>query len=89
VPGDGIGFLMSRNRNNSFDVFESSVSQIDLLKFVPASGAATRMFKDLFEWKNALSRGILSLSPSAREFLNNLDKFAFYSELKKHLFLEE
>ena len=85
MPDDGIRVLNEQEQEQFIRLFESSAPQIDLLKFVPASGAATRMFKDLFEWKNALSRGILSLTPSAREFLNNLDKFAFYSELKKTL----
>lgn len=85
VPGDGIRVPGLTEQEHYSHAFESSAPRMDLLKFVPASGAATRMFKDLFEWKNALDKGITSLTPSAREFLANLHKFAFYPELKKVL----
>ena len=42
-----------------------------ILKFVPASGAASRMFKNLFEY---LDNGIET--PFIKEFLANIDKFA-------------
>ena len=47
-----------------------------VLKFVPASGAATRMFKSLFEYLNT---GIESAE--AKEFLENKSSFAFGAEL--------
>jgi hypothetical protein len=48
-----------------------------VLKFVPASGAASRMFKNLFEY---LDNGIET--PFIQEFLSNIDKFAFGSQLE-------
>ena len=45
-------------------------------KFVPASGAASRMFKNLFEY---LDNG--EQTPFIEEFLSNIEKFAFGSEL--------
>ena len=47
-----------------------------ILKFVPASGAASRMFKNLFEY---LDNGIET--PFIKEFLSNIDKFAFGDQL--------
>ncbi|MCQ2310477.1 MAG: DUF4301 family protein [Paludibacteraceae bacterium] len=47
-----------------------------VLKFVPASGAASRMFKDLFAY---LEDGIET--PFIAEFLTNKDKFAFGTQL--------
>ena len=47
-----------------------------ILKFVPASGAASRMFKNLFEY---LDNGIET--PFIQEFLANTDKFAFGDQL--------
>ena len=47
-----------------------------ILKFVPASGAASRMFKNLFEY---LDNGIET--PFIQEFLSNIDKFAFGDQL--------
>ena len=47
-----------------------------ILKFVPASGAASRMFKNLFQY---LEDGIET--PFISEFLTNKEKFAFGPEL--------
>ena len=47
-----------------------------ILKFVPASGAASRMFKNLFQY---LEDGIET--PFIAEFLANKDKFAFGPQL--------
>lgn len=47
-----------------------------ILKFVPASGAASRMFKNLFEY---LENGVET--PFIQEFLSNIDKFAFGPQL--------
>ncbi len=50
-----------------------------MLKFVPASGAASRMFKD---WQRLYQQGFES-SEYAAEFLKDLNKFAFYDDLKE------
>ena len=60
------------------------------LKFVPASGAASRMFKDLFEAlkeceKNDDPAVALAKSVRARDFLVNKEKFAFYGDLEQKL----
>lgn len=49
-----------------------------ILKFVPASGAASRMFKNLFEYMDGGEENAF-----IQDFLNNLEHFAFYEELKK------
>lgn len=48
-----------------------------IVKFVPASGAASRMFKDL-------SAVFVSntISPVAQQVIDNLDKFAFWNDLQ-------
>jgi len=56
------------------------------LKFVPASGAATRMFKHLFEFiQDYPSKGSECLNDksfgSARNFFNCINKFSFYPKL--------
>ena len=52
-----------------------------ILKFVPASGAASRMFKDLFEFlenkKNVPSNSF------EIKFFDEIEKFAFYDDLNK------
>lgn len=50
-----------------------------ITKFVPASGAASRMFKDLFSFLD----GKLDIpsTPFEKNFFDNIQKFAFYKEL--------
>lgn len=52
-----------------------------VVKFVPASGAASRMFKDLFEFLQGES--LLPEKGSVRDFFNNIQKFAFFEDLNK------
>ena len=48
--------------------------------FVPASGAASRMFKDLFEGRDVLASGKpLDSASKARKFVDNIGRFAFYT----------
>lgn len=62
------------------EIPEMHPEQYDIIKFVPASGAATRMFRDLFEY---LSTGVMN--PTTQNVIENITKFAFYEELKKLL----
>ena len=49
-------------------------------KFVPASGAASRMFKDLFSGLDALKEGKeLAEDAPASKFVNQIQGFAFYA----------
>ncbi|MGC3977599.1 MAG: DUF4301 family protein [Paludibacteraceae bacterium] len=50
-----------------------------VLKFVPASGAASRMFKDLFDLLE--KENGTPLSDFGKKFFDEIDKFAFYGEL--------
>lgn len=51
-----------------------------VVKFVPASGAASRMFKELFACLNAPND---PLTPAIQQFFNQLPQFAFYPLLAK------
>lgn len=51
-----------------------------IVKFVPASGAASRMFKDLFEFLD--SDGSEPESLSLRKFFSRITDFAFYDSLE-------
>jgi len=81
--------------------YNKNFGDYEVLKFVPASGAASRMFKALFEFldqvENASSPEELLEKDkgfnSAYNFFTNLRKFAFFEDLKKvmeenHLNLE-
>ncbi len=71
--------------------FHSKVKEgISLMKFVPASGAASRMFKSLFSALEDLTAGkdreeVLAWNREAKEFFENLERFAFYPLLKARL----
>lgn len=57
-----------------------------LLKFVPASGAASRMFKDLYAFSSSYTGVAFNFKnefPSVDEFLSNLRSFAFYNDLEQ------
>jgi len=56
---------------------------LNCLKFIPASGAATRMFMDLFKY---LEDG--KDHPAVTYFMSNLEDFAFYEELASYLATE-
>ncbi len=56
--------------------FDQQIKSKTLLKFVPASGAASRMFKSLFA---ALEDN--KIDKSVNDFLENTEKFAFYDSL--------
>ncbi len=50
-----------------------------IVKFVPASGAASRMFKDLFEFLE--SNYDVPQTPFETKFFDEIKKFAFYEDL--------
>lgn len=58
-----------------------------VLKFVPASGAASRMFKDLFEFYDG--NGELEGNTFMKTFFSNIHRFAFYKELNEACQLNE
>lgn len=52
-----------------------------ILKFVPASGAASRMFKDLFSFLSA--EYDVPTTDFEKNFFANIEKFAFYGDLNE------
>ena len=73
--------------------YKSLRDKITMIKFVPASGAATRMFKFLFQFLEhyTISGGSLNTyinkkgKGDLRTFLVGLDKFPFYKIIQKNL----
>ena len=51
-PGDGITILTPEQAAAYAESYENRDASVTVAKFVPASGAATRMFKELFEFVN-------------------------------------
>ena len=59
-----------------------------ILKFIPASGAATRMFKDLYSFTATyfgVAKNFEKEFPEVKIFLENLRTFAFYNDLKDYM----
>lgn len=77
TPQKGILVLNEEEKNKALDVCNAFDGSI--VKFVPASGAASRMFKDLFEAKDTLEAGgeVAPDSPAGK-FLANIGRFPFY-----------
>ena len=68
---------------------QKKTANITLLKFVPASGAATRMFKALFTALDKLRSGKtldeVRLDKDIATFFDLIDKFAFFDDLSELL----
>lgn len=77
---NGIFILDENERNTYIEKYEEYRKNHKVVKFVPASGAATRMFKDLFEFLSGGNKNSVT-----EKVLNNIDKFAFYDDLKRFL----
>lgn len=78
-PGDGIRSISEPEHADLLSHFDAAARRGRTAKLVPASGAATRMFKDLL----AFLAGPPGSEPSApvRTFFANLHRFAFYEDL--------
>lgn len=88
VVGDGIIRLECSEVDDLADLFKSYEGK--LTKFVPASGAATRMFKHLFEFIDEYPEKQEEYFEdmgfdSIWNFFENIRKFAFYDDLKAEL----
>ena len=67
--------------------YEDSLCDIKVCKFVPASGAASRMFKDIGALRDVLRENNAVLSPEhekiLEKFSSNIKKFPFYALLEQ------
>ncbi len=67
-------------------LFDHESADYSITKFVPASGAATRMFKSLFAAADTLIKDPGAALPKSVElFINKIDCFAFHDALAKKL----
>jgi hypothetical protein len=90
---NGILAFNDEEVNEWKEYYEGHFSEHEILKFVPASGAASRMFKHLHEFRqkyNGTEKDIKAYEEdksfnSVYNFFTNIKKFAFYSALKEVL----
>ncbi|RPH88085.1 MAG: DUF4301 family protein [Deltaproteobacteria bacterium] len=80
IPGDGIRSFSAVERNRLIKLYEAEAAKHSILKFVPASGAASRMFA---EWFAAAHQGSFGNSGLDRSFFADLKKMPFFSMLEK------
>ncbi|MFZ4401424.1 MAG: DUF4301 family protein [Bacteroidales bacterium] len=99
---DGIAIFDKEQIESYAKIFENSLSNRQVLKFVPASGAASRMFQHLYSFRDKYKGSDNDITTfnndksfnSAFRFMNELKKFAFYDDLKEimaanHLNIDE
>ena len=90
---DGILAPGDSDIQNFVNIFENEKNNFVLQKFVPASGAASRMFKFLSEFINNYQQDSETINAYVNRkkasevdvFLNELWKFPFYSDINKTL----
>lgn len=79
--GDGISVVASDEEPGLIDRGDAAAAAGRVTKFVPASGAATRMFKDLLSALKDTRRP--SEAPAPRELFDHLDAFPFADALRQ------
>lgn len=90
VAGDGILQFNDAESKVLAKAFESASASVSMLKFVPASGAASRMFKTLFNFLEAFNPGKESLEEYLQRtndrdievFSEHLKQFPFYKNVQ-------
>ncbi len=85
--GDGIFRIEPEQQGSFIDRGDAAAAAGRVTKFVPASGAATRMFKDLIAALQSSRRP--SASPAARELFEQLDSFPFAEELRRRTKIDD
>lgn len=80
--GNGIMKLSDEEKAHYVSVWNQYLEgNADILKFVPASGAASRMFKNLFAFLD--SESAVPDNDFMEKFFGNIHHFAFFGELDK------
>lgn len=77
-PGNGITVPSEEEKKQYLSAWDAYLNgKGKVLKFVPASGAASRMFKNLFEYLDTEEK-----TDFIKKFEDNLSKFAFIDDLR-------
>lgn len=89
VPGNGLKTYNEKEIIELAAYFDKKFKDYEIIKFVPASGAASRMFKHLFEFDEKLAEvnDLERLESDEKyktvfQFFSKLKSFAFYDELE-------
>ncbi|MFC2100564.1 DUF4301 family protein [Bacteroidota bacterium] len=93
TKGDGLSIFPDKEKTKYISLYKKLQDSKKIVKFVPASGAASRMFKNLFkiiEIYNGKESDVEIIFKdksfdSFYYFINNIKSFAFYDELKERM----
>lgn len=82
TPGHGIHVLDEKMEKQAIDIWNQFLdSGAEVTKMVPASGAASRMFKDLFAFLNGKEEK--PANDFMKKFFDEIEKFAFFNKLNE------
>ncbi len=85
---DGVESFTTQGAKKLFLDYDELIANRKSMKFVPASGAATRMFKDLFLFQENYNESSDILDEKLQfgfYFFKHIKQFAFFDELKKKI----
>lgn len=93
VIGNGILKFSDQEEKELISFYDSKLKDLDILKFVPASGAASRMFKALFAFLNAYDPNNETLQAYLErtndkdilKFSAGLERFPFYDKVMESI----
>jgi hypothetical protein len=83
--GDGIVQVTPEETDMLVSLHDDAARRGRMLKFVPASGAASRLFED---WQSCYHRGSFDSDEDSEKFLRHIRRFAFYDDLKDAMALD-
>tara|TARA_R110002051_G_scaffold143507_2_gene216411 strand:+ start:2067 stop:3605 length:1539 start_codon:yes stop_codon:yes gene_type:complete len=89
IIGNGILKFSDAEEKELIAYYDSNLKKLDILKFVPASGAASRMFKALFNFLDVYNPKEESLNEylkrtndkDIKQFSEGLERFPFYKKV--------
>ena len=85
VENGGIMRMSDADINRYAKSYRDRMRGKKILKFVPASGAASRMFKELYAFSSSyfgVAHNFEKEFPSVKEFLQHIRTFAFFEDLQ-------
>ncbi len=91
--GNGIEVISEENQQKLIDFYDTKKNNLEIVKFVPASGAATRMFQFLFEFLEDYNPEELSLTKYLKtenhqqlsKFVKSIKDFVFLNAVRKNI----
>ena len=87
IIGNGILKIDDEQQQEYINLFDNKRNDLSIVKFVPASGAATRMFKFLFQFLKDFDSEkesvelLINKNKNIKEFVSGLEKFPFFEDV--------